>query len=289
MNDDTTKPAGQPSLSETDLSIINDIYERAHAEHRSPVSMMKDLLLWYKNADKGWNDLQKILTPAGQPTEAKIEERHRVLVKQLRYWFGCGNWDDFTAGIIANFEARAVSEATKELREERENIMGAYRQQYDTIKSLRAQLAQAEAVDASTKELREQLELLESQHETRLAAFEEYKKLRDAQLAQAEAERDTLAKKLSDQSMSVIVDMDKFDEIQAKADRCERAEAALAQGQADSKRLDWLEAISPLTAIGRTPSGRCSIFSPDNYESAGHQSFRAAIDAAMSQQLGGAS
>jgi hypothetical protein len=101
------------------------------------------------------------------------------------------------------------------------------------------------------------LESLESQHKTRLAAFEEYKKLRDAQLAQAEA--------------------------------------ALAQAQADSKRLDWM-ADSYNSAGMEEADKLAAMLRFENTYNGLHRmgqenkkAVRAAIDAAMSQQPGGAS
>jgi hypothetical protein len=159
--------------------------------------------------------------PAGQPSEARVEQRHYDLVTKIFAPY-CEIitevLDNEAAQLIAASEARAVAEQTH---------------------TLSLHLTEASRMVA---ELQARLELLESQHETRLAAFEEYKKLREAQLA--------------------------------------KAEAALREAQKDSARLDWLESVAPCTAIGRAPSGQCSVFTPDNYESAGHKSFRAAIDAA---------
>jgi DNA polymerase III delta prime subunit len=136
-----TQPACQPSLSETDLSIINDIYERAHAEHRSPVSMMKDLLLWYKNADRGWSDLQKILTPAGQSTEVRVEQRHIELVRQIEERPDKPQRE--LAQLLANSEARAVDSATKQLRAQLVAQQKLSNDFYSKICELCAQLAQA--------------------------------------------------------------------------------------------------------------------------------------------------
>jgi hypothetical protein len=86
--------------------------------------------------------------PAGQPTEAKVEQRHHDLVTKVFAPY-CEIitevLDNEAAQLLANLEARAVA-----------------------------------ALEA-------QLDLLLSRHEARLAAFEEYKKVRDSQLAQAEA------------------------------------------------------------------------------------------------------
>jgi hypothetical protein len=155
--------------------------------------------------------------PAGQPTEARVEQRHRDLAKHILTGTGC-SLDaiiEYEAKRIADFEASAVEEARQE-----------------TWELACEMTADIPAIKAENSELRMQRTQLlndaEDAERIGAAALIKVESLK-AQLAQAEAERDALAKKLSDQSMSVLVDVDKFDEIQAKADRCEQAEAALAQ------------------------------------------------------------
>lgn len=133
---------------------------------------------------------------AGQPDEAKVEQRHYQLANAC---FGdlypklapTNKWLIEAAQKCANFEA----EATKELR------------------------AQLEAAKTFSKEMQYQWEKT------------------SAQLAAAEAERDALAKKLSDQSMSVIIGVDEFDAIEAKATRCEAAEAILESNLRERENL----------------------------------------------------
>jgi chromosome segregation ATPase len=235
--------------------------------------------------------------PAGQPTEAKVEQKKLIHdIKDLFTSFvGIEVWqlreiEARLKPILATSEARAVADATHNLVLAGQEWQKELSEQYDKLRSenaeLRAQLeaaeqregqaeARCEKLDFALNYLRLPLKIdpsISNEDAKLLTAFQDAFDTQEAALAQASLRIEELQKYQSDPGWCIAENRD--------------LKNKLREAQADSKRLDWLCSL---------PNREVFVSSskvPDGY---GGTKFvpimvpleRAAIDAAMSQQPGG--
>jgi hypothetical protein len=190
---------------------------------------------------------------AGQPDEARVAA-HTIVEKIRRsdyrrdFIASSSDCADLLEAFRCAAEAKAVAEATKELRAQlsaaRTTIcdlfdaaddLGIHPAAWITADGVRTERTERQSgYNDAVMQLGAAMDLIASR--AGVSTDEDDRKTEPwcwtkpleelrAQLAAAEAERDALAKKLSDQSMSVIMDCDEFDAIETKAKRCEAAEA----------------------------------------------------------------